>query len=373
MKRLATLVVAASFALVAVMSMGRAVFATPFSDVPANHWAYQYIQSLAADGVIDGYPDGKFKGDRPMTRYEMAVVVARAVAKLQENQSGVSKQDLDKLQKLIDALKDELDALGVRVTNLEDALDALDKRTKFAQALSMHGALNNRVFAARPAHHRPVGGERHRAVRHDLLRPDDRQRRHRLDRPVRPGLPGFERLEQPVDPGRCEPVPALRRQVHAALPDQRQPRDHVPRAIAELRLRRCVRPGRCSGHRARRRRVDRPRGSDHESARQVRRDRRHEVVADRADLQGPDRRHGPALPRTAAALSEGHQHLGYAERADRLLRIVHARCADRTQHANLHSRPQRERDLQRLPLPDDAAAGRLHPAARLGLGAVGVL
>ncbi len=143
MKRLATLVVAASFALVAVMSMGRAVFATPFSDVPANHWAYQYIQSLAADGVIDGYPDGKFKGDRPMTRYEMAVVVARAVAKLQENQSGVSKQDLDKLQKLIDALKDELDALGVRVTNLEDALDALDKRTKFAQALSMHGALNN--------------------------------------------------------------------------------------------------------------------------------------------------------------------------------------------------------------------------------------
>jgi len=142
MKRLATLAIVSSLALGTILGMGRAAFATPFSDVPANHWAYQYIQSLAADGIIDGYPDGKFKGDRPLTRYEMAVVVARAVAKLQENQSPVSKQDLDKLQKLIDALKDELDALGVRVTNLEDSLDALDKRTKFAQSVSLHGNIN---------------------------------------------------------------------------------------------------------------------------------------------------------------------------------------------------------------------------------------
>lgn len=141
MKRLATLFLASSLVLGSMLSMGRAAFATPFSDVPANHWAYQYLQSLAADGIIDGYPDGKFKGDRPLTRYEMAVVVARAVAKLQEN-PGVSKQDLDKLQKLIDALKDELDALGVRVTNLEDSLDALDKRTKFAQSISLHGNVN---------------------------------------------------------------------------------------------------------------------------------------------------------------------------------------------------------------------------------------
>jgi S-layer homology domain len=140
MKRLARLLLASSLALAVLCATNQAALATPFSDVPANHWAYQYIQSLAADGLIDGYPDGKFKGDRPLTRYEMAVIVARVVAKLQENQyKGPSKEDLDKLQKLIDALKDELDALGVRVTNLEDALDALDKRTKFAQSLSMHG------------------------------------------------------------------------------------------------------------------------------------------------------------------------------------------------------------------------------------------
>src|SRR5271163_1547945 len=113
MKRLARLLLASSLALAVLCATNQAALATPFSDVPANHWAYEYIQSLAADGIIDGYPDGKFKGDRPLTRYEMAVVVARVIAKLQENQgpAGASKEDLDKLQKLIDALKDELDAL----------------------------------------------------------------------------------------------------------------------------------------------------------------------------------------------------------------------------------------------------------------------
>jgi hypothetical protein len=152
MKRLARLAFGFGLAASLLAVGGReAALATPFSDVPANHWAYQYIQSLAADGVIDGYPDGKFDGNRPLTRYEMAVVVARTIAKLQENQGqGPSKEDLDKLQKLIDALKDELDGLGVRVTNLEDSLDALDKRTKFAQSLSLHGVfLPNFTFRQR--------------------------------------------------------------------------------------------------------------------------------------------------------------------------------------------------------------------------------
>jgi len=152
MKRLARLAFAAGIAASLLSVVVReAAFATPFSDVPADHWAYQYIQSLAADGVIEGYPDGKFKGDRPLTRYEMAVVVARVIAKLQENQDqGISKEDLDKLQKLIDSLKDELDSLGVRVTNLEDSLDALDQRTKFAQSISMHGVfLPNVTFRQR--------------------------------------------------------------------------------------------------------------------------------------------------------------------------------------------------------------------------------
>ena len=151
MKRLATLVLAAGFSLSSLVATGLGASATPFSDVPANHWAYQAIQSLAADGLVEGYPDGKFKGDRPLTRYEMAMLVARVIAKVQANGAGyASKADLDKLQKLMDALKDELDSLGVRVTNLEDALDALDKRTKFAQSIAFHGTiLDNTSFRQR--------------------------------------------------------------------------------------------------------------------------------------------------------------------------------------------------------------------------------
>ena len=52
-----------------------------FSDVPADSWAYDAVTTLAADGVIDGYPDGTYKGQNTMTRYEMAQIVARAMAK----------------------------------------------------------------------------------------------------------------------------------------------------------------------------------------------------------------------------------------------------------------------------------------------------
>ena len=55
--------------------------ANPFSDLPAGHWAYGAVAKLAAAGVVDGYPDGTFKGDKTMTRYEMAQIVAKALPK----------------------------------------------------------------------------------------------------------------------------------------------------------------------------------------------------------------------------------------------------------------------------------------------------
>ncbi len=50
-----------------------------FPDIPENHWAYDYVATLAGNGVIVGYPDGQFKGDRMMTRYEMAALIYRAM------------------------------------------------------------------------------------------------------------------------------------------------------------------------------------------------------------------------------------------------------------------------------------------------------
>ncbi len=71
------LAAAAALAALLVVPARQAARATPFADVPASRWAYQYLQSLQADGLIEGYPDGEFKGDRPLTRYEMAAIVAR--------------------------------------------------------------------------------------------------------------------------------------------------------------------------------------------------------------------------------------------------------------------------------------------------------
>ena len=85
--------------------------ANPFSDVPAGHWAYDSVNKLAAAGVIDGYPDGTYGGDKLMTRYEMAQIVAKAMAK------GAN------VDKLAAEFADELDALGVRVANLEKKAD----------------------------------------------------------------------------------------------------------------------------------------------------------------------------------------------------------------------------------------------------------
>ena len=52
-----------------------------FPDVPQNHWAYEYVAQLAGNGMIEGYPDGNFAGDRPMTRYEFAAILYRTMTK----------------------------------------------------------------------------------------------------------------------------------------------------------------------------------------------------------------------------------------------------------------------------------------------------
>ena len=103
-----------SLVLAMAMALGvtaSAYAANPFSDVPAGHWAYDSISKLAAAGVIEGYGDDTFRGDRLMTRYEMAQIVAKAMAK------GAN------VDKLAAEFADELDALGVRVAALEKKAD----------------------------------------------------------------------------------------------------------------------------------------------------------------------------------------------------------------------------------------------------------
>ncbi|WP_370821379.1 S-layer homology domain-containing protein [Acidaminococcus massiliensis] len=102
------------FAMAMALGISTTAFAAnPFSDLPTGHWAYGAVAKLAAAGVVDGYPDGTFQGDRTMTRYEMAQIVAKALAK-----GAISADD-----RLVSEFADELDNLGVRIARLEKNAD----------------------------------------------------------------------------------------------------------------------------------------------------------------------------------------------------------------------------------------------------------
>ena len=102
-----------------IAALSTPVFASDinsFSDVPADHWAYDAVAQLAKDGIIEGYGDNTFRGERLMTRYEMAQLTARAMAKIDEKHKAL-------IDKLAAEYAYELDNLGVRVSNLEKHAD----------------------------------------------------------------------------------------------------------------------------------------------------------------------------------------------------------------------------------------------------------
>jgi hypothetical protein len=121
MKKIVALVAVAALVAFAAPALA----ANPFMDVPMNSWAYDAVSQLSASGVVSGYPDGTFKGNQPMTRYEMASIVARSLATVDMNKA--SKQDVEMLKKLVVEFKDELDALGVKVDSLDSRVAVLEE------------------------------------------------------------------------------------------------------------------------------------------------------------------------------------------------------------------------------------------------------
>ena len=105
-----------ALAAVAALTAGVSAYAAnPFSDVSTDDWAYQAVSDLSDQGVVEGYPDGTFKGERNITRYELAQIIARLMAK--EDQLNAEQRAT--LDKLAGEYADELANLGVRVSNLE--------------------------------------------------------------------------------------------------------------------------------------------------------------------------------------------------------------------------------------------------------------
>jgi archaellum component FlaC len=119
--------------LLTVLSMGFGL--AQFSDVPAGHWAKEAVEALAAKGIIVGFPDGTYRGNENLTRYQAALIIYRLLQQIEEElkakgtsptMEAMSPEDLEALKNAIQELAAELAALGVRVSALEDSAATKD-------------------------------------------------------------------------------------------------------------------------------------------------------------------------------------------------------------------------------------------------------
>ena len=131
----------------AMLAMALPAVAGPFTDVPTDHWAYDAIDKLQAEGFVEGYPDGTFRGNRSFTRYEMAMVVARIWDRLVDELESLpmpdmsnyaTQADLEDVVNMVNDLlaefRDELDALGIRVGDLESRMSGIESRLSNLEA-----------------------------------------------------------------------------------------------------------------------------------------------------------------------------------------------------------------------------------------------
>lgn len=147
-----------------VIALASPIMAGPFVDVPEGHWAYDALEKMADRGFIEGYPDGTFQGKRPITRYEVAIIVARLVDTLEkkigemkvvgapkkveeevEIEPGklVSIEEFKEFEstvtKLASEFQDELAAIGVRLTTLEEQMAGVGQ-LKMSGSIRIRGA-----------------------------------------------------------------------------------------------------------------------------------------------------------------------------------------------------------------------------------------
>ena len=140
-----TLVSALTTALVVGAASTTFAAANPFADVPADHWAYDAVAQLVQDGIINGYGNGTYVGDQNMSRYEMAQIVAKAMAK----SDAADNNNKALIDKLAAEFSDELANLGVRVADLEAKTD----NVKWEGMLRYDWTTTN--FAAKDEHRVP--------------------------------------------------------------------------------------------------------------------------------------------------------------------------------------------------------------------------
>jgi hypothetical protein len=163
---LAALVAAPAIVAPTLVAPVQAQDRAEFPDVPAGHWAYEAIDRLSRAGIIEGRPGGVYQGNRPMTRYEFAVAIARLLEKIPaagtiyddtaiKNRLTALETDritATEVRDLIAALRtefrDELARLGVRVDALETRVSALENRVAQPPRLTLTPSILHRTGSA---------------------------------------------------------------------------------------------------------------------------------------------------------------------------------------------------------------------------------
>lgn len=123
----------------------------PLSAAPlmqGEHWAADAVRMLREWGLVEDYPNGTFKGDRAVSRYEAAMVLARALKRLEGRQAGfISKDQAESLREMSQKLAPELEALGIRLDETEEELEQLDQRVTELERLFFSGEIVSRFVA----------------------------------------------------------------------------------------------------------------------------------------------------------------------------------------------------------------------------------
>ena len=119
--------------------------ANPFTDVSTSDWAYRAVSDLSDRGMVEGYPDGTFRGEKNITRYELAQIVARLMAK----EDRMNAEDRAIVDRLAAEYATELENLGVRVSDLEKKVGNItwsgDARLRFQKSDGASARYNARM------------------------------------------------------------------------------------------------------------------------------------------------------------------------------------------------------------------------------------
>jgi hypothetical protein len=150
--------------VIAVLALAVPALAqSPFSDVPMDHWAYQAVDTLTKAGLIEGYPDGTFKGNQPMTRYEFAMLIARAMqskalqgpagpcgpagSQGMGGGAGLTPEQCALLERLKNEFMPELKQLRNDLNDLESRVADLEAKPEYKQKIIVSGDVSVRLGA----------------------------------------------------------------------------------------------------------------------------------------------------------------------------------------------------------------------------------